>query len=159
MRFDFPWPAWDRDGVVKVRVERKWSPFHEVWVRFQRTVNRKRPEVGGVLRVPRSTGFTRLRWVGPHRTQVIYQIDTDPGGKLPRWLVRWIAKDLPAKILAGLRKQVKKTIADYNGFLKVWDPRKTWQDDSPATFSLPGTPAEVLAPAPSPSPPSDLSTP
>ena len=148
LRFDFPWPSSDRDGVVKIVVERRWVPHHEIWIRFQRTTHSKRPEVSGVVRVPRSIGYTRLRWIGPNKTHVIYQIDTDPGGWLPKWLVRWISRDLPLRILRGLRKQLKRRSGDYGAFQRRWDPRNSWQSDAPDTFSLLGVPPAKLAKRP-----------
>ena len=148
LRFDFPWPANDRDGVVNVDVKRTWTPHHQVSIRFSRTVDRRRPEYDGVVRVPWSKGATRLRWIGPNQTHVEYMIDTDPGGLLPKWLVRWISRDLPLKILKGLHRQVTATRRDYGAFFDIWDPRRTWQPDSPQSFSLLGVAPDNLAPPP-----------
>ncbi len=150
LRFDFPWPTSDRDGLVKIEVVRQWKPHHQVWIKFRRTVDRRRPPYPDVVRVPWSRGFTRLRWLGSRRTEVIYQIDTDPGGLLPKWLVRWISKDLPVRVLLGLRRQIRKTLGQYEGFINSWDPRRRWQPDSPASFQLPGVPAAKLARKPAP---------
>lgn len=138
LRFDFPWPTSDRDGLVKVVVERRWKPHHELWIRFRSVVDKRMPKRDGIVRVPRSIGFTRLRWLGPNRTHVIYQIDTDPAGNLPRWLVRWISKDLPLRILRGLRKQLVRRSGAYGAFLRIWDPRLSAQVDAPPDFPLPG---------------------
>ena len=150
LRFDFPWPTSDRDGLVKLEVVRQWKPHHQVWIQFKRTVDRRRPPFPGIVRVPWSRGFTRLRWLGPRRTEVIYQIDTDPGGLLPKWLVRWISEDLPVRVLLGLRRQIVKTMGQYNGFINSWDPRRRWQPDSPASFRLRGVAADKLARKPAP---------
>jgi len=155
LRFDFPWPTSDRDGIVRVVVKRRWKPHHEVWIHFERTPHAKKPKRSGVVRVPRSKGFTRLRWMGPNKTHIVYQVDTDPGGWLPKWLVRWISRDLPLRILKGLRRQLKRRANDYGPFLRQWDPRLTWQADAPEVFSMPGvSPSELVkAPqAPTPAP-------
>ncbi|MEE2788516.1 MAG: START domain-containing protein [Myxococcota bacterium] len=152
VRFDFPWPASDRDGIIDVTVKRVWAPHHEIMVQFGRVSDRRRPPLDGVVRVPRSLGFTRLRWLNPRQTHVIYQLDSDPGGRLPRWLIRWIAKDLPSKILRGLKRQVQRTARDYDEFLRRWDPRLSWQPDSPPSFELSGVAPETLVPPPRPAP-------
>ena len=122
-------------------------------VEFNRVRDARRPPLDGIVRVPHSQGFTRLRWVDPNRTHVIYQLDSDPGGSLPRWLIRWISKDLPSRILKSLRKQVSKTRNDYRDFQRLWDPRQSWQVDTPQQFNLPGVLKQRLAPEPStPSP-------
>lgn len=138
LHFNFPWPTSDRDGLIDVVVERRWKPHHEIWIRFHHAVDRRLPPKKGVVRVPRTIGFTRLRWLGPQRTHVIYQIDTDPAGNLPTWLVRWISRDLPLRIMRGLRKQLVRRRGAYKAFLRTWDPRLTAQADAPAGFVLPG---------------------
>ncbi|MCO4763006.1 MAG: hypothetical protein KC502_15930 [Myxococcales bacterium] len=144
LRFDFPWPTSDRDGIIDVVVTRKWAPHHEIKITFRRTVDRRMRPVDGVVRVPRTIGFTRLRWLSPNRTQVIYQIDTDPGGSLPKWLVGWISEDLPLRIVRGLRKQLIRRRGLYGKFMRVWDPRLTVQPDTPQQFILPGVDAKKL---------------
>ena len=64
LRFDFPWPASDRDGIVNVNVKRSWTPHHESRISFARTVDRRKPPLDGVVRV-RSRGHTVLRWISP----------------------------------------------------------------------------------------------
>ncbi len=138
LRFAFPWPAADRDGVVRIRVKRHWLPHHEIWIHAEKTTHPLRPPEPGVLRVPRSGGFTRLRWLSPTRTEIEYQLDTDPGGWLPRWLVRWLSEDLPHKIIQGLQAQVQRTQGQYKQFRDTWDPRFNWQIGAPQGFPLPG---------------------
>ncbi len=144
LRFGFPWPTSDRDGLIDVVVERRWKPHHELWITFKSAVDKRMPVQPGVVRVPRTLGYTRLRWLGPNRTHVVYQIDTDPAGNLPRWLVRWISEDLPLRIVRGLRKQLVRRSQHYVAFSRVWDPRLTPQPDAPADFPLRGVPLETL---------------
>jgi len=156
MRFGFPWPTSDRDGIVDVVVRRKWKPHHELWITFKSAVDKRRPPLKGVVRVPRTIGFTRLRWLDPNHTHIIYEIDTDPAGNLPRWLVRWISKDLPLRIVRGLRKQLRRKRRSYTKFLRIWDPRLRAQPDAPPGFPLPGVQVTKLPgfkPAKPPAPP------
>ena len=138
VQFNFPWPASDRDSVLQIEVIRVWAPQHEVWISFQRAEDPRYPVRSGVVRVPRSRGYTRLRWISPKRTEVMYVIDSDPGGHLPRWLVRWLSQDLPFKVIKALERQVSGTQGRYNAFLKRWDPRRSPQRDAPLQFTLPG---------------------
>ncbi len=144
VRFNFPWPTSDRDAVVKIEIKRRWFPHHEVAIRFVDAVDKQMPPIDGVVRVPRTIGFTRLRWLGPNRTHIIYQIDTDPSGRLPRWLVRWISESLPLRMMRGLRQQLKTRRNLYGGFLKTFDPRVTPQKDAPAGYPLPGVQLNTL---------------
>ena len=144
LRFGFPWPTSDRDGLIDVVVERRWKPHHELWITFMSVVDKRMPVKKGVVRVPRTLGYTRLRWLGPNRTHVVYQIDTDPAGSLPRWLVRWISEDLPLRIVRGLRKQLVRRSTHYVAFSRVWDPRLTAQPDAPADYPLRGVRLDTL---------------
>ena len=138
IQLDFPWPAYDRDSVLEVEVQRKWMPHHEVWILFKRITDPRYPERKDLVRVVQSRGYTRLRWISPTQTEITYVIDSDPGGNLPRWLVRWISKKLPYTIIMALRKRVVSVRGQYERFLDRWDPRRTHQDDAPAQFTLPG---------------------
>ena len=140
VRFDFPWPASNRDSVLQVQVVRSWVPHHEVWIYFHKITHPKYPQNDECVRVIQSRGYTRLRWISPTQTEVIYLIDSDPGGDLPKWLVRWIAKDLPLKVILSLNQRVKNTRGKYELFLNRWDPRRTPQTDAPSHYILPGVP-------------------
>ena len=138
VRFDFPWPSYDRDSVLQVDVKRIWAPHHEAWISFEDITDNRHPQKLGIVRIPRSQGYTRLRWLSPHRTHVVYVIDSDPGGNLPHWLVKWISRDLPYKIITALKQRVTLTRGAYEHFLDRWDPRRKLQSDAPAQFTLPG---------------------
>ena len=53
-------------------------------------------------------GHYRLRVVSESRTEVQYMIDADPGGSLPKWIVKLASESLPLETVKGLRKQVRK---------------------------------------------------
>ena len=134
VRFDFPWPASDRDSVMRVTVERTLRPdSHEVVLRTERATDPGRPPVDGIVRVPRSLAEARLRYLGPNSTAISYMVDIDPGGSLPHWLVRLLQEDLPLEILRGLKKRIVATRGRYEAFLITWDPARA---ASPAPGSL-----------------------
>jgi len=131
VRFDFPWPASDRDSVMRVTVERSLRPdLHEVVLRTERTTDPSRPPLDGVVRVPHSLGEARLRYLGPQLTAISYLVDVDPGGSLPRWLVRLLQEDLPLEILRGLKKRITATRGRYDSFLATWDPARAASPDA-----------------------------
>ncbi len=59
-------------------------------------------------------------------------MDIDPGGSLPRFLVRMLQKDLPLDILRGLKKRIVKTRGRYDAFLDRWDPARASQPSAEA---------------------------
>ena len=60
-----------------------------------------------VIRLPRLVGFYKLWEVEPKKTKVLYQVETDAGGSLPRWLAIFGAKALPYETLNRLRERVE----------------------------------------------------
>ena len=59
--------------------------------------------------MPRLNGHYRFKELGPRKTWIEYEIDADPGGSIPGWLVRIASRDIPFITLQNLRKRVKVT--------------------------------------------------
>ena len=123
-RTDAPWPVKDRDVIV--RSERKIIvPGQEARVTFKSVpgddlMDPKR----GTVRMRNLDGHYKLKVLAPNRTHVEYQVDADPGGRIPAMLVKRTSKDLPLQTLKNLRKQVAETRGDYEEFLDRWDPSR-----------------------------------
>lgn len=100
-----PWPASNRDLVI----ESKRTASGDRIVREMRAVKHpKAPKkTDELVRVPRLKGTWTLTKKG-NATHVVYQIQMDPGGKLPTWLTNSGSKDLPFHTLTGLKKIVKQ---------------------------------------------------
>jgi hypothetical protein len=122
-RIAAPWPVSDRDTTIRSWVEANASKG-EVWARFQSVSVAEAPPVSGVVRMPRLAGFYHLEAIDVGHTKVTYQVDADPGGLLPDWLVKLTSRKLPIETLVGLRRQVTKTRGQHEAFLKKYDPSK-----------------------------------
>src|SRR5262245_22760540 len=122
-RIGAPWPVSDRDTTIRSWVEADLAK-REVWARFQSIDTPDAPPVSGVVRMPRLAGFYHLQVIDAGHTKVTYQVDADPGGLLPEWLIKLTTRKLPIETLVGLRRQVAKTRGKYEAFLKRYDPRK-----------------------------------
>ena len=48
------------------------------------------------------------------------------------------------KILRGLKRQVRRTAQDYDTFLRQWDPRQSWQIDSPSSLNCSGVAPSMM---------------
>ena len=105
-RTDAPWPVSDRDVIVqsKVVVDPKGQT---VKISFDSLKN-YRPKRSGLVRIPRLHGFYFMEMLGENKTKVTYQIDSDPGGWLPNWIIKLASKKIPLKTLINLRQQVIK---------------------------------------------------
>ena len=73
---------------------------------FKNVSDPLKPQVKGVVRLPKLIGHYKLTRVGPKKTLVEYQVEADPGGSLPDWIVERVAKDMPYQTLAHLRDRV-----------------------------------------------------
>ncbi len=120
-RTDAPWPVSDRDVVLSGSVEASMVK-KEVYSRFHAIDIALQPKVDGVVRMPRLKGFWRFQMLDERRTRVTYQIDADPGGALPDFIVERASRKLPMETIAGMRRQVTKTRGRYTAFLQKYDP-------------------------------------
>jgi hypothetical protein len=97
----------DRDSVVEVKA--KLIPEdRSVRIDFHDTVDKVIPEREGIVRVPKLRGHWLLTRLSDERTRVSYEVEADPGGSLPAWIVNWASKQMPYKTIANLRTMVNK---------------------------------------------------
>jgi hypothetical protein len=122
-RIHAPWPVSDRDVTVRSWVEASMAK-HEIWARFQGVTTPDAGPVAGVVRMPRLEGYYHLEAIDEGHTKITYQVDADPGGLLPNWLIKLTTRKLPVETLVGLRRQVAKTRGNYDAFVKRYDPSK-----------------------------------
>jgi hypothetical protein len=115
----------DRDCVVEgigtVIPEKK-----QVRVEFHTIKDDRAPPVDGVVRMPKVDGAWILTEVDAKTTMVAYEINADPGGSLPHWLVNWANKELPLNTIKSLREQVKKT--GYEKDVQVLESAFDWSN-------------------------------
>jgi hypothetical protein len=122
-RTNAPWPVSDRDVVVRAEIV-VVEPGLEVRVVFRSVGDDLVPPVRGSVRMPHLEGHYKLEALGGGRTRVEYQVDADPGGRLPSWLARRTTRELPLHTLRNLRRRVVETRGRYEAFLKRWDPSR-----------------------------------
>jgi hypothetical protein len=103
-RIGSPWPVSDRDVVL--RSTRTDLEDGRIRIEFHNTTDANAPVVGGVVRMPRLIGSYDLSPNGTG-TQIVYTLDSDPGGSLPEWLAKQASKDLPYYTLRNLRDRAE----------------------------------------------------
>lgn len=104
LALDMPWPAMNRDWVNELAVVRD-AGTGDIVVSFT-AIDHLLPSRKGYLRVREHIAFWVLTPIGKNKTRSIWQWYTDPGGRLPDWLVRWATRD-----------QVMRSIQNLNGIL------------------------------------------
>ena len=108
---DSPWPVSDRNTVVKVVAE-------EIEVNHKyRVLMRAEPDflplVEGRVRIPYSKIYFLLKRAGANTIQIEYGLDVDPGGALPKWMVRRTARNTLIETIIALETQVAQTRDQY----------------------------------------------
>lgn len=103
---NMPWPVKDRDMVVQsVLTQNKQTK--QVVIAMKAT-----PKLLAIspnkVRIKNMTGRWILKPVNKTSTVVTYEMNVDPGGSLPKWLVNTIAVDIPFFTLENLRTLVKQ---------------------------------------------------
>ena len=122
-----PFPVSDRDVVMHTQVYLRKQPQEMIatfngisWTDKVPGVNRD-----DYVLMPYLRGYWRLIPKGDNQTEVTYMVNTDPGGLLPKFLIKRITKDVPFWTLVGMRKQIKKTKGLYDSFLNDYDPKRS----------------------------------
>lgn len=130
-RLKAPWPVSDRDAILKTSAKIS-EDGRRISALFRAIRYPSRPPKKGVVRFPRLIGKYVMTALGPNKTRVVYTIDSDSGGWLPGWVVRYATKKVPIGTLAGLRKQAKRTAGQYKRFITKHAP-KVSASTAPAT--------------------------
>ncbi len=104
-RVDVPWPVWDRDAILDTQFSAQ-SGGRLVVLTFKNIDPTLRPTPTRVVRMPRLEGFYKMWQLTPTKTKVVYQVEADVGGAVPKWMAARVARDMPYETLAALRKRV-----------------------------------------------------
>lgn len=98
---DAPWPVTDRDLISKVNAEKK--PDGTITLKLT-GVKDFIPEKPGKVRVPRFSGIWQASPKPNGTVEVLYQLESDPGGSLPDWVANATATDIPFFTLSEMKK-------------------------------------------------------
>ncbi|MBW2290099.1 MAG: SRPBCC family protein [Deltaproteobacteria bacterium] len=118
-RNDGSWPAADRDVVLASNLTSQ-DDGRKIEVRFRSIESPLMPPRRGVVRMASLVGYYRLESLGSEGTRVEYQIDVDLGGRVPRFITRYVSEQMPLNTVRGLRAQVAKTRGRYDESIREW---------------------------------------
>lgn len=107
------WPVSDRDVVVENGVDFV-DPPSKVKVTFAAVAAPGVEPRRGTVRMTKASGFFTIEAVDERRSVVHYEVDADPGGSLPYWVVSMQSTRNPLETLAGLRRRLEETRGQYD---------------------------------------------
>ncbi len=111
-RTDLPWPLLDREAVIEQEVFFVKPPVL-LKVTFRAITSPDVPRARGTVRANFADGAYTIEALDERRSRVTYQVDADPGGTLPEWLIRTQSRRNPLDTLSGLRRRLVATRGQY----------------------------------------------
>ncbi|MGV3503513.1 MAG: START domain-containing protein [Adhaeribacter sp.] len=90
---DLPWPASNRDSVVRMKVRE--DPAKGLLTVVSEGEPQAYPEQDKKVRVPHFSARWEVRNLGENKLGLTYLLQVDPGGTLPAWIVNLFASQGP----------------------------------------------------------------
>ena len=114
--YDLPWPMSDRDYVItsSMNIDKQ---SQTVFISLNSTQHQKAPKTVGV-RAHLVRSHYKLVALPGGKTEVTVEIQTDPKGLLPKWLVNVIQKGWPHQTLTKMEMQAKKPATKHNKLVR-----------------------------------------
>ena len=149
----------DRDSVLETRVT--FAPKEKrIYARFKKGDDSLLPEQDGAVRTLKLQGEWILEALEDGTTRLTYEVNADPGGLLPAWLVNLGSRKLPLKTLKNMREQLNALEAysrarlivkysyDFKGYLPADHPVfvKTAPEEAEAREALKAYQSEAKFP-------------
>ncbi|MBM4291601.1 MAG: hypothetical protein FJ138_09255 [Deltaproteobacteria bacterium] len=117
IRFSLPPLVSDRDYILNTVAEIDRARG-ELRAEITSTTHPKAPE-GCCVRAEVQRTFYRFSALSRTQTRLIVEVQTDPKGLLPRWLVNQIQKSWPSKTLNGLVKRARE-VGSSHPEMRAW---------------------------------------
>jgi len=111
-RTDAPWPVSDREAVIENEVI-FLDPPRKVKVTFDALPAPDVAHADGTVRMNTVNGYYSIEAIDDRRSLVQYELDADPAGALPAWLVKYQSTRNPFQTIAGLRARLQATRGQY----------------------------------------------
>jgi hypothetical protein len=97
-----PWPASNRDGVVCFKYTQ--DSITKVVTVASVNIPNILPEMDGIVRVPQLKAFWKFTPKPDGTVDAEYQINVNPGGNVPAWIVNMFAIDGPYQSITSMKK-------------------------------------------------------
>lgn len=103
-----PWPAQNRDYICHIVV--KQDDKTKVITIDAPCINAMVPEKDNIVRITHSVGKWIIYPAENNTIKVYYELEVDPAGAVPAWLVNMFATKGPLEIFQKLKLQVQKPV-------------------------------------------------
>ncbi len=111
-RTDAPWPVSDREAIFENEVT-FLDPPSKLNVTFEAIAAPDVARARGTVRMKSVNGFYLIESLDASRSLVHYEINADPAGALPAWLITMKSTRNPYQTLVGLRRRLNETRGQY----------------------------------------------
>ena len=119
-RTEAPWPIKDRDFVFRATVQVDKSS-KTITIQIKSTTHASKPvDEDKAVRGELLESSYVLASLGENRTRVTVEMQVDPKGSVPKWVVNWAQKGWPRKTLEGIRGQCAKADVKELAIVKEW---------------------------------------
>jgi hypothetical protein len=115
--YDLPWPLTDRDYVIHSHLKID-NEGNQIVIELKSTEHPKAPKTIGV-RAELVRSLYKLVPRPGRTTEVTVEIQTDPKGDLPKWLVNVIQKGWPSNTLKKMEMQALRPDTQENELIKA----------------------------------------
>jgi hypothetical protein len=107
IRMDSPWPVKDRDAIYQseTTVSDSWKHAYISLSPIGNYIDEKNE----LVRMYKGSGFWEIEELPGNAIKIIYQFQSDPGGKIPGWLANSVIISNPYKTLENLKRLLTPT--------------------------------------------------
>ncbi|MEY1661321.1 START domain-containing protein [Isoalcanivorax beigongshangi] len=103
-----PWPLQHREAILRATVTQEQPPpLARVTVALE-SDNSLYPAQSGFVRFPMMRGVLTLQLLGAQQVEMTYQLELDPGGRVPSWLANLALANAPYYTLLRLQRTLSR---------------------------------------------------
>lgn len=106
---DFPFPTKDRDLVVQYEKIHDGNSGIKL---ISKSVPGYIPRKGKYIRMEEYLSIYKIRQVREGQTQIVHELQVNPGGKIPDWIVKMFRTNGPVKTMKGLLCHIDEDVCD-----------------------------------------------
>lgn len=115
----------DRDFVFHAKAELNREK-QQMIIRMKSVSDPLAPETGSVRGELKQSTYTLTSLDGGRKTHLVVEIQADPKGSVPKWLVNLFQRSWPRKTLEGIREQLQKPdVVEHPGVKAFFEGKKT----------------------------------